>query len=209
MAKKRLTLPRHKILWLIDSGRSVPLGNEQGSDRVHLLFYSRDDRYWFVVFRDRANGEIITIWPIDYHHPRKPRSWKISFEAQEEAKRLALGGEAEVQPEIKGEASAGISVHEADEPEYACELAFDRDADVEVAVAYRHQNGGRKRNIVVGFIKTSAGIPVFDADKRDEITRRVKGAVGEVYVLEIGVRNWIDGKAKGKFQWFSAQQIGF
>jgi len=84
----RLRLPPTEIADILDSNRCVPIGRD--GHRVHRLFYSEPDDYYFVAVQDERNGEVVTILPIDYHN-----RWKVSHEPLERAKQLMVGGDSE------------------------------------------------------------------------------------------------------------------
>lgn len=71
---------------MLDHGLAVNIGVEGG--RVHRLFYSAPDRMCFVAVQDEHDGAVVTVLPIDYH---ARCAWRVSAEAQCEARALALG----------------------------------------------------------------------------------------------------------------------
>ena len=64
--RQRLNLSHAEIAGLFDAGAMVPLGKEERSNRMRLLFYSPRDDACFVAVRDAANGEVVTIMPAEY-----------------------------------------------------------------------------------------------------------------------------------------------
>ncbi len=72
---ERTTLTHDKLFGLIHNQLCVIVGIEPFSNRLHKLIYSESDKTHFVVIQDMANGEVITILPLDYH---ENLAWKIS-----------------------------------------------------------------------------------------------------------------------------------
>jgi len=66
-ALTRLTITPEEIVELIDNF-SISLGYEDGTKKVHKIFYSFLDDSHFVAIQDEENGEIITILPVEYHN---------------------------------------------------------------------------------------------------------------------------------------------
>jgi hypothetical protein len=52
---------------LLDFDLAVKIGEEKGTDRIHRLFYSHDDRQCFVAIQDDKTKMLITILPVDYY----------------------------------------------------------------------------------------------------------------------------------------------
>ncbi len=72
---ERTTLSEDDLFGLIHNRRCVIVGIEPYTNRLHKLFYSVTDKSHFVAIQDMANGEVITILPLDYH---ENLAWKIS-----------------------------------------------------------------------------------------------------------------------------------
>jgi len=67
---KRLNLTTGEVLAILNAGdpeRTVTIGTEQGTHRVHRLFYSKSDNYCFIAVQDERNGEVVTVLPMDNH----------------------------------------------------------------------------------------------------------------------------------------------
>lgn len=92
--QERTCLEPHQVTEFIDDGKSIPLGREEGTFRVHHLFFSEKDSALFVAVWDEETHEVITILPMSHHH-----AWPISLEAQELAKRL-MRGERDAEKEV-------------------------------------------------------------------------------------------------------------
>ena len=72
---------------MLEAGHSVNIGTEDGTNRVHRLFYSIPDRMCFVAVEDHINAVLITILPIDYHDNI---AWRVSDAAQRQATALVV-----------------------------------------------------------------------------------------------------------------------
>jgi hypothetical protein len=83
---ERLTLDPEEIAELLDWRLVVPIAEEKGSGRVHLLFYSEPDRLCFVAVQDRFSKTVITILPIDFYENINTR---VPWTLQEQARNLA------------------------------------------------------------------------------------------------------------------------
>ena len=81
-ASERLSLSLEEIARILDHDLCVPLGRD-GPRKVHKLFWSEPDSYWFVAVQDESDGEVVTIFPVDYHN-----RWEVAFDVLEEARRL-------------------------------------------------------------------------------------------------------------------------
>jgi hypothetical protein len=81
----RMIINPQDLLNLLDKDLCVPLGYEQGTNKQHRLFYSIDDRECFVAVQDTANGEIVTVLPMQYHN-----RWKVSPQAESLAIELVM-----------------------------------------------------------------------------------------------------------------------
>lgn len=85
---ERLHLSHEEVAQLLDEDKCVPLGKDGSSNRLHKLFYSKPDSYWFVAVQDEVTGEVVTLLPIDYHN-----RWKVSGDALSLARAKACGEE--------------------------------------------------------------------------------------------------------------------
>jgi len=81
--KERTILSKEEIIVFIEK-KSILIGEEKKNNRNHQLFYSSQDRMFYIIIYDNITGEIITILPEEYH---ENISWKIS----DEAKNMAMG----------------------------------------------------------------------------------------------------------------------
>ena len=84
----RTAIDRRQVKELIDGRFCVILGEEQGTNKRHYLFYSELDRDCFVAVVDEEDKEYITILPVSYHN-----RWKIDPEMELIAEDLALNRE--------------------------------------------------------------------------------------------------------------------
>jgi hypothetical protein len=82
--RDRLNLRKRHVAYILDNDLCIPIGIEEGSSRVHRLFFSKKDGCCFVAVQDESNGEVVTILPVDYH-----KRWQVSLQATEDAKKLA------------------------------------------------------------------------------------------------------------------------
>ena len=85
-AEERLHLTCEEIALLLDEGKYVPLGKDGSSDRLHKLFYSEPDSFWFVAVQDERTAEVITVLPVEYHN-----RWRIAGDALKSARAKVLG----------------------------------------------------------------------------------------------------------------------
>ncbi len=82
---ERTFVDEEMVLMALDNGLYLPLGREAGTNRSHELLYIKCEEEWFVVVRDVVTEEVITFLPADYHN-----RWRISFQALQQAKSIAL-----------------------------------------------------------------------------------------------------------------------
>lgn len=74
---QRTSMDSLELMNLLDNGACVNIGQHAGSYRRHLLFFSPEDKLYYVAIQDERNGEIITVLPPAYH---RNLAWKISTE---------------------------------------------------------------------------------------------------------------------------------
>lgn len=84
--EERLHLTHDDVARVLNEGKYVPLGKDGSSNRLHKLFYSEPDSFWFVAVQDEKTDEIVTILPVDYHN-----RWRVSGDALRSARAKALG----------------------------------------------------------------------------------------------------------------------
>ena len=82
----RLTLTFEEVSHILEKEQYVLIGRDRDSSRVHKLFYSELDSFWFVAIQDEADGMVVTILPIDYHN-----RWRIADETLQQARMLREG----------------------------------------------------------------------------------------------------------------------
>ena len=75
---ERTSLTEEEFVRILDLYLTVSVGYETEAKRWHRLFYSAKDDVHLVAIQDLANGEVITILPLDYH---ENLAWKISRKA--------------------------------------------------------------------------------------------------------------------------------
>lgn len=92
--RERLSIIQEEVSRFIEDGQTVNVGTEPGTTRDHLLFYSQPDNYYFVIVYDRESSVVVTILPIDFHN-----AWRISDQAQKEARYKIMGEEKPIQPD--------------------------------------------------------------------------------------------------------------
>ena len=71
---------------MINRGETVHIGREAGTDKDHLLWYSRKDQAFFVTVLDSRIGQVITVLTEQMHHDL---AWAISENQRKTAKELA------------------------------------------------------------------------------------------------------------------------
>jgi len=76
--RERTSLSESAFVGLLQNYQTVSVGYRRSSGHWHRLFYSQSDRTHFIAIQDIANGDIITILPLDYH---ENLAWRIE-EAQ-------------------------------------------------------------------------------------------------------------------------------
>lgn len=81
----RISLSPSEVADILDADACVDIGTESGSSRVHRLFYSAPDLQCFVAVQDQANGEVITVLPLDFH---SRCAWIVPLSAQQLAKSI-------------------------------------------------------------------------------------------------------------------------
>ncbi|MBI1956967.1 MAG: hypothetical protein HYS44_00705 [Candidatus Niyogibacteria bacterium] len=96
-ARARLSLTLAEVKALLDDDLVVLIGREDNSPRVHRLFYSAPDQYWFVAIQDEENGEVVTVLPVDYHN-----AFRVSEGALNMAKEIILGPPSVPEPVKNG-----------------------------------------------------------------------------------------------------------
>ena len=80
----RLHMSHGELQELLDANLCVPTGRE--GEKIHRLFYSKFDNYYFVAVQDERTDEVITVLPIDYEN-----RWDIDGGALILAKKLIVG----------------------------------------------------------------------------------------------------------------------
>lgn len=85
---ERLHLLHEDVAHLLEEDKYILLGKDGSSNRVHKLFFSQPDKYWFVAVQDETTAEVVTVLPIDYHN-----RWQISGDALSLARAKVLGQE--------------------------------------------------------------------------------------------------------------------
>lgn len=80
---QRTSMDIPTLMSLLDSGVYVNIGQRAGSSRRHLLFFSPNDKFFYVAIQDERYGKIITVLPPAYH---KNSAWKITPEQCQLAK---------------------------------------------------------------------------------------------------------------------------
>ena len=64
---ERLTMEPDEVAELLDWDLAVRIGEEKGTNRIHRLFYSREDFQCFIAVQDEKSRTIVTILPVDYY----------------------------------------------------------------------------------------------------------------------------------------------
>ncbi len=82
-ASQRLRLRLRDIARILEGNLSIPIGSES-RHKIHRLFWSEPDAFWFVAIQDESDGGVITILPVNYHN-----RWKVPPGVLEKAKQLA------------------------------------------------------------------------------------------------------------------------
>ena len=73
---------------MIHRGETVHIGREAGTDKDHLLWYSRKDEAFFVTVLDSRIGQVVTVLTEQMHHDL---AWSIPENQRKTAKELAYG----------------------------------------------------------------------------------------------------------------------
>ncbi len=81
---ERLSMPQHELAEMLNKNMTVDIGFEQGSNRMHRLFYSKQDRLCFLAIQDMKNGTVVTVIPADNHGTTR----HVSLDAQVKAQQL-------------------------------------------------------------------------------------------------------------------------
>lgn len=84
---QRTSMSPRKLNAMISQGNTLNLGSKPGINKVHHLFYSEKDAKFFVAVMDNLNGEVITVWFLDY---QESLAWRITSSQKAQAKELAL-----------------------------------------------------------------------------------------------------------------------
>lgn len=95
------------LLGLLDGEKSVPVGIEERTNRLHRLVYSVNDEECFVAVQDMGNGEVITVLTLEYH---ENLAWKISSESQNLARKLALRWVRQTAEGRPPESTSGVQI---------------------------------------------------------------------------------------------------
>jgi hypothetical protein len=66
-ASELLSLSTSEIADILDWDLAVDIGVDNGTNRVHRLFYSSLDGICFVAIQDSKTKAVVTILPLDYH----------------------------------------------------------------------------------------------------------------------------------------------
>ncbi len=93
----RLSLTPAELSRILDRDLAVDIGYEEGTRRIHRLFYSVPDQTCFVAIQDEKNGAVITVLPLDFH---ENIAWRVAEAAQEEARRLMIPPPAPTEPAL-------------------------------------------------------------------------------------------------------------
>lgn len=83
---RRLNMSHKEVADILDQEHYVLVGREEGTTRVHKLFFSVFDKNWFVAVQDEVDSYVITVLPIAYHN-----RMKASPEALRRARELIEG----------------------------------------------------------------------------------------------------------------------
>jgi len=83
---ERSSLTEKEVAQILDDGQTVDIGYEQGTNRMHRLFYSHKDRFCFLAVQDMQKGTVITIMPADNRGKVKHISVDALFMAEQLAR---------------------------------------------------------------------------------------------------------------------------
>lgn len=65
--KQRTSLSIFELQEILHNNAFVNMGGKPGINKNHLLFFSVRDSDFFVAVVDSLDGDVITIWPVQYH----------------------------------------------------------------------------------------------------------------------------------------------
>ena len=82
--EERLSMPVSELVEILEKDLTVDVAFEQGSNRVHRLFYSYCDQLCFLAVQDGKTGTVVTVVPVNSHGMAK----NVSLEAQQTAQQL-------------------------------------------------------------------------------------------------------------------------
>ena len=82
---ERLTMEPDEVAALLDWDLAVKIGVEKGTNRIHRLFYSKEDFQCFIAIQDEKSRTIVTILPVDYF---ETLAYKIPKTLLDEAEQL-------------------------------------------------------------------------------------------------------------------------
>ena len=74
---QRTSMDTQTVMDLLDANVCVNIGQHAGSYRRHMLFFSPEDKFYYVAIQDSRNGKVITVLPPAYH---KNLAWRITPE---------------------------------------------------------------------------------------------------------------------------------
>ena len=170
----RLTLDPDEVINILDTGKSLPVGKESGSERVHRLFFSEADNTWFVAVQDEKTAEVVTVIPLGPYH-----RFTIPYETLDKAKHLIVA-----KPVSKA----------------APVTTLQRTSKVYKFTAYfEHRESGKRRLFNLGSVPSENWDSISqmqkDASVQSLIKEKIKNAllVGE-YCTGVIVRHGKDGE---------------
>jgi hypothetical protein len=86
--KQRLSLLPDAVIELLNRKLWIDVGTEEGTKRIHCLFFSPYDSACFVSILDVETEQVITILPIKYHDNL---AWHVPFEKINKATKMYRG----------------------------------------------------------------------------------------------------------------------
>ena len=83
--EERTGMSKENFEQIYETGKILPIGEEESSKKIHELFYSHFVDQCFISIRDKNTSEIITVLPVDYHNNC---AWKVDQNTQAMMKKM-------------------------------------------------------------------------------------------------------------------------
>lgn len=157
---QRTFLGVHAVAELISSGRVIDIGQEIGSDRHHLLFYSCQDVEHFVAIYDTKTRTVVTLLTADMH---ANVAWRVREQDRNRALEMALG-----------------IATESREPQSISKMVAKRDLKLfEVEVRFKNEVGKLTKLSIGNFSERSFDELVKSAAIHKQIRQRINNLTAQ------------------------------